>query len=505
MVLSRLFQQAVVTAVACAGLGGSSVPVQREATNADLLREAQGNYQALMAGAETGYSVTLRKLEADLNAYAARNGLRQYPSIAVLDPVKADVGLALGLSPVMVAQTVMLQKDIFPHRGLREIVGQFLVSRELQTVVGDSFTQDPHALYVLDPNLKMPCIIIPAPDNTVPVFFEIEGLSTAEAAAFQSLHEGWHCLDDRYHNRTFPAEVYASFDPEKLETLIGNAEGLEAYSNAHKAEVFADIAALGEWVRKGRDLSDADKIESWRTKNYDRLQHATGPVLKALKKEIEGMGLEKFRAQSEAEARAMYYRVTEAHALNPRRLEAKLIYDRAGPNERVAFEWLATWGRETAAMMAFKDAVPKAPDVSDVPDALKESAVGAAFSAMTGGLGIDLTKMQWNTNLNEWFLEWDVMQDLAKRAFEADGKVTPETVIRAYVRLQSELARDEPADPEGKFYYTMSAARLKYFFVKDLSEFDFVGTTAFAAALPRPVVPALTPGQGRAGLPWRAL
>lgn len=426
-------------------------------SNLDLVYRAQGQYQQLMAGAANGYSARLQSLETWLNAYAGRNGLETYSKIVILDPIKADVGLALGLNSEMIARSMLLEKGVAPYRTFSGMLGDYLVSPVPTMTDSDSYTQNPHALFVIfNDARKGPCTIVPSPENSIPAALVIPGLHPSEALEFRNRHEGWHCLDNTYFNKPVPAPIYEAKRNKDLSVLAGNDRLLTGFLTLHKAEILADVGALGDMIRFGGKIDLIDRIIEWRAGMADDLIHLSAPVLKEFKDRIAGMGVDRFVAMTEAEARTLYYTVTEDFALDQTGLEALIAAENhSAPADPV---------QGVAGIERYRDymAAPKAP-----------ASMMAAFTAILGGSGITESDVASIKAVSADLKNWSPLDALQDKAFALAGKVTPVSIVKAYIALQGDYNARTAANPDKADLYIEMATRLKSVFVEKTMWLDY--------------------------------
>lgn len=439
----------------------AATPAQSHETqdNTAILLQTQNKYQTLMVDAQDDYSADLNELEISLNAQMKK--MRgPYSHIAVLDPVKLDIAKGIGIPDTMAVQTMLLQKKIFPYPALLSLTQNFMVTTS-PTVSGEnSYTQNPHALYLMNQDAKVegPCLIIPMPSNTIPDALKIPGMNIRDNARFSNLHEGWHCLDTTYYTKHFAPEIYQSFDPKDLTTLLSNGPGREAYINQHKLEAFADVATIGTLIRaKTYDLTLADTIAAWRENKFEDLIHYTSPVLKGFKEKIEKIGIDGFRALTDDKAREFYYATVETYALTPRGLEIKIRRDNNDISVKVDKD------DPDAKRAATYTHVAQPVDVNEL---------ASAFTAILDGKGKDTAELMHAKKINDTLANWKPFEELTEKARKS-GNLTPESITHAYVVSMNELYRLSITDTANADLYEEKATRLKKSYIEETSGFDY--------------------------------
>lgn len=437
---------------------------------AELILQDQQNYQSLMADAEDLYSKELSALENSLNDYSHRHGIDTYSGIVILDPVKADVGSALGLPPIMIIKTMMMQEGIMPYDMFSTMLMHSMFTETTLSTGETSYTQDPKTLFVsFSDSRKSPCVIVPMPSNTVPQKLVFPSMDAETARTFGNLHEGAHCLDNRYYNQIFSSAL----THEHIETpilLLDAEEALQSYVKMHMAENFADIYAAGEFIRGGKELSFIDDVVTARAFEGDII-HFSGPALQGLKEEIELLGLDNFRSLSEGDVLQMYYRTVEDYALNMERMKLKLTDEHARHLEKQA-EWQARGVKEenTAAMEQFQLS----------SSVMESGAFTAAIVSILGGGAMETDDILRSKEMNEKIAAWKPMEILQADSLQHESSISPASLSRAYVRHMDKLADLARADPDNAVLYGRQAEKLKVEFIDKALWAEF---TAKPAAL----------------------
>lgn len=446
-----------------AAMGTSNIANAEDTSNLDLAYEAQGRFQELMRNAATPYSERLKALENALNDYAKRNGLDQYSKITFLDPVKADIGVALGLDKRMIGQTLLMEQGVMPYQDFSYMLGNAMVAASPSITDDNAYTQNPQALFVrFNDARKSPCVIVPSPANNVPDTLTVPGMSLQQAQDYRNRHEGWHCLDSVYFPKPIPSEVYLAARTDSFSSFQGRQDLLEGFINLQKTEILADVATLGEMVRAGHDVELIDTVVNWRASAAEHLAHLTAPALEQLKSYIEKVGLEEFNGMSEKEAVDTYYAITEDHALSVNALDL-LLTNETGEPVLANASYTELDIQKAAAYQKYRDAAAPSADISMV----------AAMTSIMGGAGKDIETIQREKSLEEKLKGWSALDDLTHTAYTLSGKVTPETMIGAYITLQTEYDNASERNPQDADMYAEMATRLKSTFVQKTLWSDF--------------------------------
>lgn len=134
------------------------------------------------------------------------------------------------------------------------------------------------------------CVIVPLSHfgNTG---VDIKGMTAAEISTYVNYHEFFHCMNDVYNND-------------------------HRDHAAQKREMFSDVGAALEMIRRGSSPAIIDSIIEWRQRQTDASHH-TEEGLKALKATVSSIGVDKVRALSQKEVMALSYVVTDGAASSP--------------------------------------------------------------------------------------------------------------------------------------------------------------------------------------------
>lgn len=388
-----------------------------------LIMDAQMRYPELAEKAQNAYSQELKTLQTQLTDYLKRGDTAMHNAIVILDPAKIDVAVAIGVPLAMVIQHEALKHGKLPDGSLANSAAP----NAAQTFRAESgvttYTQNPSAYPNMDNAEAQPCLIIPASDHAYP--FTIPGFTHAQKIEFTNTHEGWHCLDSRYRMTAEQMEALKKGNPNSATELATSPNLLIAAAVIHHKETVADVAALGDMVRRGHGTELIDHAIRWRQENVrsDYL-HYSVPALQALKAEITSQGIDAFRAQSADAARDTYFRITDENALNPQRLQAMALYVAGSPEVRTLLSGAAAEIPDIAKGIAYAQEVLKpAPAQQPMRDII---------AALTPP----------DMALRQALVDWKPLDKLEQTAFAHGGKLTPETLVHAYGTMQTDLHRE---------------------------------------------------------------
>jgi hypothetical protein len=312
----------------------------------------------------------------------------------------------------------------------------------------------PAALGPVDRKKVSPCVLIPTSD------FALQGrvpqLTIEEDREYTNRHESWHCMDYSYNFRAFRDKDLDAVDEETIAEAVKNKKQLKIFSIKYNREAFADVAALGDMVRAGHGMDVIDRVIEWRSRETEGLQHRSMPVLEALKKDINAVGLREFRAMTDEQARGIYYTVMSEQGMTAKNLQVALKYAHADGRHKAAFDRAAQKNPEVAHGIIFSRVLYPSVDADDPADAPETPAEKALADSVAA---------------------WPALEMLKDQAFRDNSKITPGTLIRAYETLLDALGaqmKQNPADPLTDLRMT----KLQQVFIDSLTTIDYVAANA---------------------------
>lgn len=414
----------VITAEAPETAMSAREQARRDSINQTLLREAQRNFLRLAALARTDYSSQLDSIETALSRYLVAKDTSVHNRVAVLDPAQFDVGIALGFTPAQTVALMLVSERVPPTREILGLtVGKMGAGHDSRAGFF-TYTQDPSAVTNLSGSRPEVCIIVPSSDHAITT--DIAGLTRQEQVRFANRHEQWHCLDSKYTLHHIPKAALDSLPKGNLSDHPDHMVLLEVFANGYKKEALADVAAVGDMIRRdGYGLDFLDRVANWRAGNTGDIQHLSTPVLKGFRARIAGMGVEAFRALDDDAAKALYFEVTDQYGMTARSLQANVKIEKADPLERLAWLEKAKTDPEIAKAIDFMGyylrPAANAPLVGPLSPA--EQAIADAVDA------------------------WNPYMQLEDKAFALGGKITPATLVKAYGALREELREEMRQNP----------------------------------------------------------
>lgn len=429
-----------------------------------LLTDARSRFAELSGSARTDYSAQLDSLEQHLRDYLKQDTSR-HNNIIVLDPVQTDVAIALGL-PVEIAVIADLLKETPPSQINPDTPPvPFGVITHAADNMSDpyrsragiiSYTQTPSAFPNQNENGSRPCLIVPMSDHALP--FTIKGLTFDQKTEYGNTHEGWHCLDNKYRLTDAQMAVLDTVNLKDFTAVKANPDAIAAGSSIHAMEMLADVASIGDMIRRGHDAKIIDAVIHWRTDNtpFDFL-HYSVPALQALKTHIADTGLEAFRATTHNEARALYLRLTDENMLTPARFATALEYLTGDAATRVRLQIESAGNDDIRRGVAYAKIMTPDP-MSDLIRSFGR-AMAPADTALVNNLQA-----------------WDFVATLENEAVAVGGAITPASVIEAYGNVQDNLRR--AITPENEVEQREKMTLMKTFFINYLRKVDYVEANA---------------------------
>jgi hypothetical protein len=420
-------------------------------------RRREGIRDALLAQARekfgqetpptTGYTQQLQQLETGVNDYLKRNPALN-SRVVVLNPDEFDVAQALGI-PSREAVRQMLKRQGVDAEApmLAGLAGH--MSYGFDTKFGISGTaQD--AETELNVGAAKTSVIVPNSSHADPN--PVAGFSYRDNIEFFNRHETWHVKDSWYDKNKFSRPAQALALEWNAEALSSNPEAREAFAMQLRKEALGDVGAIGDMIRESKKpISAIDNLVAYRKADPFDTLHLSSPVLEGMKRDIEVMGVEKFRRMSEKQVREFYHGTVEKYGMTGNAVKRALDIDALQDNGLRA-KAASSPDPDTQKAVAFvklKNADP-APEPSDIPLTPAQEKVKAELE------------------------RYNPARLLEGKAFAAAGKITPETLVAAYSVLSEELRQKALKNPDSELY-PLEMTKLQQGFV------DMVRTTDYVA------------------------
>lgn len=399
---------------------------RREIIGMTLLSEARQNFIEYASLSENAYSQSLNQLQQRLTLTLEATDSPLHSRVVVLDPRKYEVGVALGLSPNMTVQMMMLDQNapVTPRYAgdVARNMGGWLNTR-----FGRLDLQIPSAFVNLTNKESDVCVLVPSSERTIP--FNLPGLTAQQRVSYINRHESWHCLDGRYSMDGIDEKAIEAAMSTPIPGLA--SEDLRRkISIEFKKEAVADVGAMGDMIRQeGAGLEIFDAIIAFRDSNSDDLEHFSTPVLLEMRARITAMGIDAFRAMDDRQAADFYFKVTDEAGFNPETFRF-LIYlaqaEDSGDAEQRYLLDLAYAGepeyRKAVDIVNYLKKLPETPGSAISPEFAKDKPLTPA-----------------EQEIFRQVIAYPATDLLVDRAFEDHGKITPKTLIAAYGAMQEEL------------------------------------------------------------------
>lgn len=416
----------------------------RKAFNDSVMRDARADYPRLMHVAANDYSRHLDSLEVSINQKLNRQGEKFRTRAVIIDQNAIDLAYALSYSRADAIKTVLKDKDAMTSDDNINAIIRAMSYRYMSPggsvvpVVNPcvQFFDSTHIAYFL------------ATTSPMPQSFTVNGATMEESIAICNTHESWHIFDDRYVRKGMSINrlELAIIDLLPLEQRTAFPAWLEYFSMNYKSESLADVGALGDIIRGGGDTALIGKMIEFRASGD--MIHMSCPVLEGLRARIDGMGLENFRQLDDKQARALYYDVVDTYGMSEKAFDYQVQF-MTGDSAK----------KENIKKLAEKD--PEARKVI----ALNKFLLDDTTYQRTMPAPLDMhTKIRLEV--------FDATKELQNRAAIDEGKVTPASVIRAYVAMSAEIReqiKKNPTDPS----YPEKLLKLRSAYIKNLDQIDY--------------------------------
>jgi hypothetical protein len=344
----------------------------RRRVNETLRELAMDDFKRTSKLAKDGYSKDLDKKQSSLSKYLHKNNPALTKAV-IIDPIKFDTALALGMEPELATQTVLGLQKVSPSDELVTNITRHMKSNDASTYAAqDSFTQDASAHWDFFNKSPQACVIVPEPGDDLAAY--VPGLSYQENLDYANLHEGWHCKNTMIDYSSVPKEAYDSANPYAPDKSINSEDQLKVFSITDHGESLSDVGAVGDMIRKGHGLDVLDKVQAWRYDNAEDYGHWTGASLEGLKQKINEMGIDKFRHLNDKDARKLYETVVNENAYTPREAEVIFQYRRVSDDEERAqlVDWKTNFGTLESLMHAGA-AIHDGADMKTLDDAIAKA------------------------------------------------------------------------------------------------------------------------------------
>jgi hypothetical protein len=420
---------------------------RRDAIREALLADAQKQYPTLLNNTQTGYSGDLEGLQRKVNNYLKTEGNHFHSEVVFIDPAKLDTGMAIGLTPSLAVGGILKAQGNQAHQSVVDDAGSKMTKGIFTKFGGTTYTQDPTAFTSNGAGLQA-CVIVPSSDHAILEEASIKGLSQQDRAMFLNRHEAWHCIDDRFSTRHLDQAELDKVKMDDLKSIAASRAACDFIAIQSQKEAFADAGAIGDMIRGGNyDLRLLDSVSDWRKDRPGDVIHLSTPVLNGMKKEIEEMGLAKFKEMDDAQAKKFYYQVVDKYGMTGRGFQAALRYENGNFLQKIGHQIDALGDSEVRRGLELRDLVGRTPGQT-VPPQLTAAEL-------------------------EQVRIYDPQAQLEERAFQQGGKITPVTMAKAYTQVQEELRAQMKAHPESHLY-AEQMTKLQQSFTTNVKTMDYV-------------------------------
>lgn len=420
---------------------------RRDAIRQTLIADAQKQYPTLLSNTQTGYSGDLEGLQRQVNHYLKTEGNHFHSRVVFIDPAKLDTGMAIGLTPSSAVGSILKAQGVTPDQSVVDNAGSQMTKGIFTKFGGTTYTQDPAAFMSNGTGLQA-CVIVPASDHAILDEASIKGLSQQDRTRFLDRHEAWHCIDDQFTTRHLDQTELSKVKMDDLKSVASSRAACDLIAIQSQKEAFADAGAIGDMIRgEGYDLRLLDSVSGWRKERPADVIHLSTPVLNGMKKEIEEMGLAKFKGMDDAQAKQFYYHVVDKYGITGRGLQAAMKYEDGNFLQKLGHTIDALGDSEVRRGLELRDLVNATPGQTVPP-----SLTAAEFERVQ---------------------TYDPQAQLEERAFQQGRKVTPVTMAQAYTQVQEELRAQMKAHPESHLY-AEQMTKLQQTFTTNVKTMDYV-------------------------------
>lgn len=418
----------------------------------ELVRErGREKFADLLEENGTRYKTYLDSLQTSAVAYMERQGVENTDFI-LMNPHEVETGLALDVDLVTILEEVLQEYSSSHKKSLRrdaaDIVKELMMYEQtpLATKIG---SMQPFVIEA-EGSQGTPVMV---PASAHGYVSQIPGLGFKATRDFVNNHEKWHVIDRMMGLSRAIIESIPDGGFRNDESLMHKAASRGAF--VYTSEAFSDVATLGEMIFNAHSPEIIGHIINWRYNHDHDLSHMSPPHMKDLQDRIDKMGVETFRGMSEDARLKTYLEIAREHALSPKDVLKIDKIAKAGL-VRKHFHQLSTLfsGR---ARLAFDFL-----NMLETHDTPKPKPVLTAEETI-----------QLEEKLEKLPDYWDV---LCCDAQTHSGKVTPETLMPAYTRLQNDLMQElEKAKTPADYAYAIEKMqRLQDRYIVGNDEVDFL-------------------------------
>lgn len=394
--------------------------------NATLLGQLRQHFVAHASRYKNITSRDVKKLQRQTNARLSRLSHTQHLGVFVIDPLKADIGYALGLSDSTTVHAMLPQDKtgLIDPRSIRIAMSSL---REISYPLGRTMT------YVTSPCATVNyrdtaeyTLIIPA--SPIAASFMPPLMNHETLIEYTNLHESAHVTDTVFTFKNIDFNNVDWHNIHDYSVWLRNKTTRNAARATLMSEAYADLFAAGEMTAHRGNLGTLDAIIEWR-KTVSYYLHQTSWHLAALRREIDSMGIKKFKRLGEDARQAIYHRLTVSETLTDRQFFL-MAYIKTTPPVKVLFP-----GTDYARAQAF---------ISEMDRSYYR------YRSIANRL-----KQKSSTPY------WDAKESFLGHAFARAGAITPAALVESYTRMQQDLIKQARRDKANDAMYREKMAWLK--------------------------------------------
>lgn len=326
---------------------------------------------------KTMYDAEFDRLQAYFGPHMQHLDGDKHRTVLFIDPLKLQSAQAYGIKPTEFLSFALAEKGLKTHP-----LALYNIFNAASSVTGTA----PCAVPVYDAlKQNMADVVVPK-SHMRQLKLDIPGLKPSEITTLVNYHEFFHCLHDKY------------------------AEAKPFENTSQKREMFADVGAMLEMMRRGSGPEIIDQMIIWRMRGKDDA-HATVPALLALKNHVSTHGgVEGVRAMKTKDVLDLCYKATEEGS-GMSAVSRVINFARSAPDLKAAAE------KSQKPGFKFQDLMP----------------------------------------------DFTLAKTLEDRAVAIAGKVTPKSLMQANNALQQEYAAQHEKNPDDmKPMFTAAQMQITY-------------------------------------------
>jgi hypothetical protein len=415
----------------------------------------------LLSQSRNHHAQELDRVEQHLTQQLVKEGNKVNQQAIIVDPGAFDAARAIGFTPTQaaaLASGALPPAAGSPQEAWYAATADAMLYSHKTSLGSEREAAGPQAQSRFMGGAA--CMIVPEDQRSE--YINIKKMTPDEEMMAISLHEAWHCRDDVNTFAGIPPETIDKVSKiHRVQDLPDDPAARRAFAGFNRMESLADVGAMGDMIRNGSGLSIIGAAREWRKEKAWDAAHHTVQSLDGLQREIEKMGVEKFRKLDDAAARKLYLKVIDENALTEKSVD--IIY-------RDKHSMLRSFLNDNIELLS--------------PDIRKARNFQRSLEGTVNGPGLIQRTMEAigrvmsgedkkDAKMAAEVDKWDAMGELKDTAFKNDGKITPATMVSAYRDMQDRLCEDTRKHPEKRKLNEAKMMKLHDLFVDETPKTDF--------------------------------